>query len=308
MNETISYFSVSTTANKAILCVQEKNGRVPVFFLIFVSSMAKNMAKKDTANSKKGILSNWIVRNLVLAVLMVVGLLLVAQLSLGLITRHNRTVAVPDFTNMTVAEAEQLARDSHVGVKVADSVFIRRLGAGVIYRQDPKAGATVKRGRSIFLTINSIVPKKVVMPNLIGYSLSEARAELNNRGLVLGKLNYTQDIATNNVLKQSVRGRTVRAGDMVISGSEVDLTLGLSNDERATKVPRVIGLKYVRAVDALHDRYLNVGRVRFDSGIRTYADSVNAVVYRQDALGTSKTYGSPINIYLTLDPEKIPAE
>jgi beta-lactam-binding protein with PASTA domain len=267
------------------------------------------MAKKDTAKTKKGILSNWIVRNLVLAVLMVIGLLLAAQLGLGLITRHNRTVAVPDFTNMTVAEAQQLARGSHVGVKVTDSVFIRRLGAGVVYRQAPKAGATVKKGRSIFLTINSIVPKKVVMPNLVGYSLSEARSELNNRGLALGKLSYIQDIATNNVLKQSVRGRTVRAGDLVISGSEVDLTLGLSNDERATtKVPRVIGLKYVRAVDALHDRYLNVGRVRFDSGIRTYADSVNAVVYRQDGLGTAKTYGSPVNIYLTLDPEKIPAE
>ena len=67
--------------------------------------MAKLMAKKDTAKTKKGILSNWIVRNLVLAVLMVIGLLLAAQLGLGLITRHNRTVAVPDFTNMTVAEA-----------------------------------------------------------------------------------------------------------------------------------------------------------------------------------------------------------
>lgn len=266
------------------------------------------MAKKDTTGKKNGILSNWIIRNLVWAVLLLVGLLLLAQLGLGLITRHNRTVPVPDFTNMTVSEAQAVARDYHVGVKVADSVFIRRLGAGVVYRQAPKAGATVKRGRSIFLTINSIVPKKVVMPNLLGYSLSEARSELNNRGLVLGKLNYTQDIATNNVLKQSIRGRTVRPGDMVISGSEVDLTLGLSNDERATKVPRVIGLKYIRAVDALHDRYLNVGRVRFDSGIRTYADSVNAVVYRQDGLGTSKTYGSPVNIYLTLDPEKIPAE
>ena len=188
------------------------------------------------------------------------------------------------------------------------SVFVRRLGAGVIYRQSPKAGATVKKGRSIFLTINSIVPRKVVMPNLIGYSLNEARAELNNRGLALGKLTYTQDIATNNVLRQTVRGRNVRAGDLVVSGSDVDLTLGLSNDERPTAVPRVIGMKYIRAVDALHDHYLNVGRVRFDSGIRTYADSVNAVVYQQDALGQTRTYGTAINLYLTLDPGKLPTE
>ena len=266
------------------------------------------MASKESTGKKKGLLSNWMVRNLLGAVLVFIGLLVVASLGLALITRHNRTVTVPDFTNMTVAEARAVARDGHVGVKVTDSVFIRRLGAGVVYRQAPKAGATVKKGRSIFLTINSIVPKKVVMPNLVGYSLNEARSELINRGLVLGKLNYTQDIATNNVIRQSVRGRTVRPGDMVISGSEVDLTLGLSGEEGPTAVPRVIGMKYIPAVDALHDRYLNVGRVRFDSGVRTYTDSVNAVVYKQDGLGTSKTYGSAVNIYLTLDPEKIPTE
>ena len=266
------------------------------------------MAKKDTSGKKDGILSNWIVRNLLGAVLLIVALLLLVQFGLGLVTRHNRTVTVPDFTNMTVAEAHEAARDAHVGTKVTDSVFVRRLGAGVVYRQSPKAGSTVKKGRSIFLTINSIVPRKVVMPNLIGYSLNEARAELNNRGLSLGRLNYTQDIATNNVLRQSVRGRTVRAGDLVISGSDVDLTLGLAPDAGSTRVPDVIGLKYIRAVDALHDRYLNVGRVRFDSDIRTYADSVNAIVYRQDGTGTSRAMGSNINLYLTLDPEKLPSD
>lgn len=269
--------------------------------------MAKKISQ-ETKEKAKGILSNWIVRNLALAVLLIVGLLLVAQFALGIITRHNRTVTVPDFTNMTVAEAHEVAREGHVGVKVTDSVFVRRLGAGVIYRQSPKAGATVKRGRSIFLTINSIVPRKVVMPNLVGYSLNEARSELNNRGLTLGKLSYTQDIATNNVLRQTVRGRTVRPGDLVVSGSEVDLTLGLSSDGRTTTVPKVIGMKYIRAVDALHDRSLNVGRVRFDTGIRTYADSMNAVVYKQDYLGQARTYGTAVNLYLTLDPEKLSAE
>jgi len=266
------------------------------------------MAKKDKTTGKKGPASNWIVRNLVAAALAFAVLLVLAQVGLGIITRHNRTVTVPDFTNMTVAEAEDLARSGHVGVKVTDSVFVRRLPAGVVFRQSPKAGATVKKGRSIFLTINSIVPRKVVMPNLIGYSLNEARAELTNRGLALGKLSYTQDIATNNVLRQTVRGRNVRPGDLVISGSDVDLTLGLSGDERPTTVPRVIGMKYIRAVDALHDRYLNVGRVRFDSDIQTYADSTNAVVYKQDGIGTARKYGSSVNLYLTLDPEKIPAD
>ena len=75
--------------------------------------MANKDTKKDKVVAAKGILGNWIVRNLLLAVAVVVGLLLVAQLGLSLLTRHNRTVTVPDFTNMTVAEAQAYLEAGH---------------------------------------------------------------------------------------------------------------------------------------------------------------------------------------------------
>ena len=250
----------------------------------------------------------WILKNLLGAVIFILLLAVLATVGLNLITHHGQTVQTPDFTSLTVAQAQQLAAESHVGVKVVDSVFVRRLPGGVVYRQQPKAGATVKKGRSIFLTINSVVPRKVVMPNLYGYSIIEARAELQNRGLNLGRLNYVRDIATNNVLGQSCEGREVKAGDLVVSGSTIDLKVGLGKEDSQTQVPRLIGMKYVSAVDALHDRFLNLGKARFDKEIVTYADSVNAVVYKQDAEGASRTLGSPVSIYLTLDPAKLPAE
>ena len=265
------------------------------------------MARQEKA---KAIVRNnrWIGKNLLWGAIFVVALFIAAALSLNLLTRHGKTVQTPDFTNLTLAEARRVADEGHVGIKVVDSVFVRRLSGGVVYRQQPKAGAIVKKGRSIFLTINSVVPRKVVMPNLYGYSVTEARAELQNRGLNLGRLNYVRDIATNNVLGQYCEGQEVKAGDLVVSGSTIDLKLGLDKDESQTQVPRLIGMKYVSAVDALHDRFLNVGRVRFDAEVRTYADSVNAVVYRQDAAGENKTLGTPVNLYLTLDPAKLPAE
>jgi hypothetical protein len=67
-------------------------------------------------------------------------------------------------------------------------------------------------------------------------------------------------------------------------------------------------MKYVSAIDAIHDKYLNVGTVRFDPDIRTYADSVNAVVYKQDTPGSSKALGSRVSLTLTLDSSKLPAE
>lgn len=278
------------------------------FFRKFAELIEKGiMAAKDTS-PKKGFFSNWIVRNLVAAAIFLAVLLIGVAVGLNIITRHNQTVTAPDFTNMTVQEAEEAAQAAHVSVKVTDSVFVSRLAGGVVFRQSPKAGATVKKGRSIFLTINSFVPRKVVMPNLVGYSLIEARSELGNRGLSVGRLNYVRDMATNRVLGQSFRGRELKPGDLVVSGSPIDLTLGLSSEDNSTVVPRLVGMKYIRAVDALHEHSLNVGRARFDADIRTYADSTNAVVYKQDAAGAYKMLGTAINIYLTLDPSKVPAE
>ena len=250
----------------------------------------------------------WIWKNLLLAAAFLTVLVVLVSVGLRIITHHGKTVMAPDFTNLTVAQAQVLAKEKKVAVKVVDSVFVRRLNGGVVYRQQPKAGSKVKEGRSIFLTINSVVPRKVVMPNLFGYSVTEARSELQNRGLNMGYLNYVKDIATNTVLGQYVDGKEVKAGDLVVSGSTVDLTVAAANEDNKTVVPRVIGMKYVSAIDAIHDKYLNVGTVRFDPDIRTYADSVNAVVYKQDTPGSSKSLGSRVSLTLTLDSSKLPAE
>lgn len=250
----------------------------------------------------------WIWGNLIGAAVFLVVVFLGAGILLNVITRHGKTVQAPDLTNMSVAEAEAAAAKAGVNVKVVDSVFVKRLGAGLVYRQIPAPGATVKRGRSLFLTINSVVPRKVVMPNLYGYSVSEAMAELRNRGLTLGRLNYKRDIATNNVLAWKCDGEYMKAGDLVVSGSTIDLVVGFSGDNY-TAVPHIVGMKYINAVDAIHDHFLNVGRVTADRDIRTYADSVNAVVYKQaDYAGGRKLLGSSVSFYLTLDPSKVPAQ
>lgn len=252
--------------------------------------------------------SNWIIKNLLLAALFIVVVLVGTAVGLRLITRHGQTVTAPDFTGLGVQEARKLASQEQVEVTVVDSVFVNRLPGGVVYRQMPKAGATVKRGRNIFLTINSVVPRKVVMPNLFGYSVTEARSELRNRGLNLGRLTYVKDIATNNVLGQSSEGLEVKAGDMVVSGSVIDLTVGVGSQDSQTTIPKITGMKYVNAIDALQERFLNVGKVTFDADIKTYADSMNAVVYKQESAGAERNLGANVNFFLTLDQTKLPAK
>ena len=247
-------------------------------------------------------------RNLFWAVVFVVGLVLIANIALALITQHGREIIVPDFTNMTFEEARFTGERAGVRVDIVDSVYVRRMARGAVFTQNPAPGSKVKNGRRVHLTINAVVPRKVSMPLLVGYSMRQAKAELNSRGLALGRLVYVSDIATNNVLRQLYKDREIKAGTQIESGSAIDLVVGLNSDDSHTYAPNVVGLKYLRAVDAVHDNSLNVTRLLFDDSVRNYSDSLDAVVYRQSPAPSdiALTMGAGVTLSLTLDAEKVP--
>lgn len=262
----------------------------------------------ENKNEKKGgIFSNWIVRNLIWAAVFVVVLLVGANILLSIGTQHNKEITVPDFTNMTYEEAVYNAERVGLKVEIGDSVYVRRMKKGAVFSQFPKSGSNVKKGRTISLTTNAKTAKEVTMPLLVGYSMRQAKAELASRGLNLGRLIYVNDIATNNVLKQLFNSREIPAGTQIESGSTIDLMVGLSGDDNRTYAPDVKGLKYLRAVDAVHDYSLNVGKVNFDKGVKTYSDSLNAVVYKQapSTSGGPLTMGAAVSLWLTTDEGKI---
>lgn len=246
---------------------------------------------------------HWIFRNLVGALAFVLGITLISALALDIITRHNQVLKVPDFSDLTFDEAQELAEREGVRVYVGDSVFVRQMRRGGVYSQMPKAGSKVKRGRRIMLTTNNRAAKRVVMPSLVGFSLQQARSELQNKGLQVGDLIYVRDIATNCVLRQTRGNEDIQPGTMVYVGTKINLVLGLNSSDCKTFPPRVVGMSYVQAINAIHDASMNVGRVRFDRGVENYADSLRAVVYHQnpDPAGGPCTMGSGMNLKLRLE-------
>ena len=259
--------------------------------------------------SLKNFSGNWIVKNLLAAVAIVAVLVVGASFLLKGLTRHNEEIQVPDFSNMTVSEARTAAAAHKVRIDVTDSVYIKRMARGTVFRQVPAAGSHVKKGRRIALTINSVLPKQITMPNLVGYSMRQAKAELLSRGLSLGKLIYVEDIATNNVLKQIYRNREIKPGTPVENESPIDLVVGLSNMDNTTYIPVLYRMKYLSAVDALHNSSLNIKSIEFDATVKSYNDTLNAFVYRQDPDTSSVTpclMGTEVALYFTLDASKIP--
>ncbi len=268
--------------------------------------MTKKTEKKPVPG---GLLSNWIVKNILIAFAVVVVLIVGSMIFLNVFTKHNQELSVPDLANMTVEEAQLVAEQAGMRIDVTDSAFVKRMKRGAVYRQNPVPGSKVKHGRRISLTINAVNPRQITMPDLIGYSTRQAKAEILSRGLVLGRLIYEQDMATNNVLKQLHDGEVIEPGTMVESEAVIDLVVGLNSRDNMTFVPYLAGLRNLSAVEAVHDHSLNIGKIRFDETVKDYEDSLNAVVFRQvpeacDSIPVQM--GAEVSLYLTLDHSKIP--
>ena len=274
------------------------------------------MEKQQNTDKGKSILK----RNFIGGIIFILALLLLLSIALRACTRHNKELTVPDFTTLSLSEARHLAAKNDLRLDVVDSVYVKRLAHGAVYRQNPEAGKSVKKNRRILITINANTPQMTSVPNVVGYSLRQASAELFARGLFIGKLIYRTDMATNNVLEQRYKGRQVIPGTLVETESQIDLVLGLNPSDNITYVPYVVGYTAQVAANSINENSLNVGDVKYDDTVKDYQDSLRAVVYKQSPMPRVSTsedgatsvigsngyvMGSNVDIYLTLDPDKV---
>lgn len=138
-------------------------------------------------------------------------------LAMALFTKHGRSMQVPGVENMTYSQAVQLLHDHGFKVDIRDSLYRDDVKPGHVIEQFPKAKSIVKPGRKIFLYINAVHPKEVILdddnhPNeyaLRGESHRSALARLEELGFknirvvkVLG--------TTDRVVKVMANGRAVR--------------------------------------------------------------------------------------------------
>lgn len=264
--------------------------------------------KKKNNSAKKKWWNNILLRTVGIAAVALLVLILIVNSILGLTTRHGKEFPLPDLSNLTFAQAQEVAKEHDLKLEITDSVYVKSLKKGVITRQNPNPESMVKRGRKVRLTINAVAPKRVQMPLLVGYSLRQAKTELSSAGLRLGTLIYSEDIATNNVLAQEYKGREILPGTEIESDSVIDLVLGLNPNDNSTYIPDLTGYKFSIARDIILENSLNISEAVFDKEVKDYSDSLEAVVYRQlpePSDSVKYMLGTNVSIFLTTDLSKL---
>jgi beta-lactam-binding protein with PASTA domain len=99
---------------------------------------------------------------------------------------HGAEVSVPDFKNLTVAEATSKAASMGLEINVDNHFYSVDIPIGRIVGQSPAPGTVVRREWHVRLT-QSLGPQRVAIPRLTGSDQRLASIEIRRVGLELGQ-------------------------------------------------------------------------------------------------------------------------
>jgi beta-lactam-binding protein with PASTA domain len=241
--------------------------------------------------------------NLIAAVCTVAAILLIAFFSLRYYTKHGEGLNVPELKGLTISQAVSKLEELGLRYEI-DSVFIMDKPPGIVTDQDPDANTFVKDNRTIYLTINTSQAPNVNFPDIENKSLREAVAILESYRLKLGDTTYKPDVAKDVVLETYFGGQLIKIGEVLPTGSRINLTLGDGRGNEDVELPSLLGLPLDEAKFSLRGAMLTLGTINYEGEI---IDTANAIIVSQFPLPADTVVkvkiGTPVNITLSNKPK-----
>lgn len=255
----------------------------------------------------KFVFSKWLVINILLAIVVVViGLFTVLGL-LESVTLHGETITVPELKTYSLDEVDDALTELSLNFKVIDSsAYTPEFPRNSVIKQDPSSGSAVKKGRVVYLTINSGGYISVQIPYLVGRTNRQAVSYLEAIGFRVGKFEYRHDVGKNVVLDLKYNGEIIDTLTSLPKQSVIDLVLGTGHTSRKTNLPYMLGFDLDKVKDKLVEVSLNLGGVKYDEEI---VEGKKYLVYRQYPEfkeDRKLNMGTTVSLWLTSDTLKIP--
>ena len=153
---------------------------------------------------------------------------------LDVYTHHGEAVTVPDIKGKTLLEARQILEQHELKCMVTDSDYVSTLPAGTILDYNPTAGQQVKRGRIIYLNINTLSIPLVHVPDVAdNSSLRQAEARLLAAGFKISNVEMV-DGEKDWVYGVKYNGQRLMLGERVPINSNLSLMVGSGTMARDT--------------------------------------------------------------------------
>lgn len=186
-----------------------------------------------------------------------------------------REVQVPSLVGRTVNEATTVLATSDLALRVEENQRPDdKIEAGKVMQQEPEAGVTSRRARTVRVWISS-GPKRTIVPPLVGQNERAAQSSLQQQGVVVSSVSEfrSADYPADVVVAQDPAAAS-RAPEVSILVNRGELS--------ATYVmPDVIGVDGERAADALRRQGFRISIV----GTQPYPGVPPGTVVRQQPAG-----------------------
>ena len=183
---------------------------------------------------KRSFFNNIFVKNLLGLIIVTVVLVTAVLIWLNHYTQHGKAVEVPDVKGLSVENAEPFFTKNDLNYIVVDSIFIKNAIPGSIAETTPPVGSMVKKGRTIYLKVNSYLPQLITIPDVIDNSERQAVAWLQSLGFEKVDTKTVPGVYKGLVLGLESRGTAMEAGQRVpantpllvlVSSGSVDILL-----------------------------------------------------------------------------------
>lgn len=248
--------------------------------------------------------------NILISFVAVGILFLLFMVSLNFLTRHGKTLTIPDVTGKGYDLAKLTLEAEGFDVEIQDSIYNDTAVAMSVLRQFPAANEVVKVNRTVYLTISRAVPPAIEMPLLEGLSFRNASLVMQQYGLRMGDTIYKPDYAKNAVLEQLMNGERIKPGTKITMGAVISLVLGTGLGMGEMPMPDLFGLSMNEAKMVIESNGLLLGAVIPDSDV---SDTLTAFVYQQnpshqlpDGRPGRVRQGQSVDLFLSADrPERM---
>jgi len=209
------------------------------------------------------------------------------HLTLTLIIKGEDSVIVPELVGKDVVSVLEVLTDMGLNTKVGGSEYSATVPKHHVIFQEPEPGTEIKKGRDIRIVISKGA-STVLMPNLRGLSVHQARIILEENGLCDG----LQTVTHNQLIrKDNVIAHSPGAGQMIPRKNCVDMLISAGPLPKAYKMPDVEGKSLSKTILVLEKMNLSLGEITsvYDPDIPR-----NTIITQEPLSGHRVAEGEPV--------------
>lgn len=188
---------------------------------------SSNKAKKSGPMERFRLLNRQhpVLMNIVYILLAAVLLVWLLLLFIDSWTRHGDVAVVPALKGQSIELASMTLENDGFHWEVMDSVFESAQRPGTVVEQNPRAGSSVKPGRTVYLTIVAYSPKMITVPDFMNVSMRQGVSMFEGLGLRVHVVTVASEYK-DLVLGAKVNGVPVRAGQRIPVSANIVLEVG----------------------------------------------------------------------------------